>query len=148
MRAKLFAAAALLAVVATACSSDNMPSGSSTQPDATLTATPPSGGSTVVPPPGNPGGGGAGGEQNVITVGNNLAFSPVRLEAKITAATGVTVTWRNTGEEQHAVTFDDNSFNQQLPPGGQVQFTFTQPSVTDYHCAIHPAMKGRINVST
>src|SRR3989344_9556710 len=51
----------------------------------------------------------------------NFAFSPTDTEV----AVGTTVEWSNKDGVEHSVTFDDGSFDELLPPGGIVRYTFT-----------------------
>ena len=63
-------------------------------------------------------------------------------------AVGTTVTWTNEDATGHTATADDGSFDcRPLPNGASLSFTFTTPGQYDYHCAIHPTIKGRITVT-
>ncbi|MFN8473202.1 MAG: plastocyanin/azurin family copper-binding protein [Anaerolineae bacterium] len=60
---------------------------------------------------------------------------------------GDTVTWTNTGAQQHTVTADDGSFDSGLfGNGGTYSHTFTTAGTYAYHCTPHPWMKGTVTV--
>lgn len=70
-------------------------------------------------------------------------FSPQIIKVK----PGTTVTWTNTDPVSHTVTSDSGAFEQgQLSAGGSFSRDFSQAGTFDYHCSIHPSMKGRIIV--
>jgi plastocyanin len=74
----------------------------------------------------------------------NLAFDP----ATVTVATGETVTWSNDDSVPHTVTAEDGSFDSRiLDPGGRFSWTFDQPGTVAYQCALHPDMRGEVEVS-
>ncbi len=53
----------------------------------------------------------------------------------------------NTGSEVHTVTSDRGTFDSKpLPPGAEFSFAFTDAGTFDYHCEIHPTMRGRVVV--
>jgi plastocyanin len=61
---------------------------------------------------------------------------------------GQTVTWTNTGAQQHTVTADDTSLDSGLiDPGNSFSFEFDTPGVYTYHCTPHPWMMASITVS-
>ena len=75
------------------------------------------------------------------------AFSP----SNVTIKSGGTVTWSNTSNEVHDLTWDDvppagvqsvNPFN----PSAQRAFTFGSTGAFDYHCTRHGGMNGRVTV--
>jgi plastocyanin len=96
----------------------------------------------------------AGGQQNQTAVPNNTAapmaasvmitsfsFQP----ATITVAKGATVTWTNQDPVTHTITstdFDSGSVEQ----GKTYSRVFDKAGTYEYHCAIHPSMKGTIIV--
>jgi amicyanin len=86
----------------------------------------------------------AGGSNHIAI--KNFAFSP----ATLTIKTGTTVTWTNQDGAPHQIASDPGApvaFNSEsLANGASYQFTFTQAGTYDYHCTIHPAMKGTIIV--
>ena len=85
---------------------------------------------------------GATGTQTVTI--RDFAFDP----AELTVAAGTTVTWTNAGATGHTATADDGSFDcGRIASGASLSFTFSTPGTFDYHCAIHPFMKGRITVT-
>ena len=76
----------------------------------------------------------------------NMIFTP----SQITIAKGGTVTWTNNDTTTHTVVDDlsnaggPNSGN--IPPGGTYSFTFNKTGSFQYHCTIHPSMRGTIVV--
>ena len=72
----------------------------------------------------------------------NFVFNPQTLKIKI----GTKVTWVNNDSVSHTVTSDsDNILNSPvLSPGQSFSFTFNKLGSVNYHCTIHPAMKGLI----
>lgn len=72
----------------------------------------------------------------------NFAFTPATLNIKV----GTTVTWTNNDPFPHQIKSD--SFNSSsLTTGGTFQFTFSNTGTYNYSCAIHPSMRGQINVT-
>lgn len=83
------------------------------------------------------------GNDNVIIRG--MAFTPTPL----TVSVGSTVTWTNMEESTtHTVTSDTGTElnSGQIKPGQTYSHTFTVAGRYDYHCSIHPYMKGTIIV--
>jgi len=73
-----------------------------------------------------------------------FAFDP----SDLSVAVGTTVTWTNEDATGHTATADAGSFDcRPISGGASMSFTFTTPGTYDYHCAIHPTMKGRITVT-
>ena len=71
----------------------------------------------------------------------NTAFHP----QTITISKGATVTWTNSDSVPHTVTGDDVDIESgNMNKGDTFAFTFTQQGEFNYHCSIHPAMKGRV----
>lgn len=67
----------------------------------------------------------------------------------LTIAAGQTVTWTNTGAQQHTVTADDTSLDSGLiDPGNTFSFEFDNPGIYTYHCTPHPWMKASITVTS
>lgn len=80
----------------------------------------------------------------------DFAFAP----AAITVRAGTTVRWTNRGPSAHTTTSDDGAWDSdtlRAPSGGgyggglggepavwSFEYTFAQPGVYGYHCAIHP----------
>jgi plastocyanin len=84
------------------------------------------------------------GEQTINI--SNYAFNP----ATITISAGTTVTWTNSDSATHKVVSDSNpaAFSSgDITQGGTYLFTFSTPGTYDYHCQIHPSMKGTITVT-
>ena len=66
----------------------------------------------------------------------------------LSVAAGQTVTWTNTGAQQHTVTADDTSLDSGLiDPGNTFSFEFDTPGIYTYHCTPHPWMKSTITVN-
>ena len=74
-----------------------------------------------------------------------FAFQP----ATLTVPPGTTVTWTNQDNAPHTVTSVDGKFDSgSLSKGQKFSFNFTEPGVYDYHCKIHPSMRGQIEVTS
>ena len=77
---------------------------------------------------------------DTIVINGNLVFGNL--------AAGQTVTWTNTGAQQHTVTADDTSLDSGLiDPGNTFSFEFDTPGIYTYHCTPHPWMKSTITVN-
>lgn len=90
------------------------------------------------PPPSSP----------VVSAGSisiqNFSFNPATINIKV----GGSITWTNNDSVPHQIAADDNNFSSNpLSNGETYQYTFTQAGVFNYHCAIHPSMKGQITVT-
>lgn len=71
----------------------------------------------------------------------NFSFNP----ESVTISTGDTVRWTNMDSASHTVT--GTSFGSQtLAPGDSYEFLFTNAGTYEYHCSIHPSMKGTVTV--
>lgn len=71
------------------------------------------------------------------------AFVPQTLTISVNS----TVKWKNLDAIAHTVTSDNLSWDSgNIPAGGTFKFTFTATGTFDYHCTIHPFMKGTIIV--
>jgi plastocyanin len=68
---------------------------------------------------------------------------------KLTTTIGTTLTWTNTGAEDHTVTSDDRTTfdSRNLGPNATFSFTPTAAGTFAYHCAYHPWMNGTITVT-
>ncbi len=75
----------------------------------------------------------------------NFSFSPSTLNIK----TGTKVTWINNDSVPHTVTSDAGNLlnSPTLSPGQSFGFTFTEHGSVNYHCGIHPTMKGGIIIN-
>ena len=74
---------------------------------------------------------------------SNFAFTP----AKTAIAAGDTVTFINADDTIHSIVADDGSFHSDgLDTNDKASFTFSKPGTVDYHCGLHPFMKGEIIV--
>jgi plastocyanin len=63
----------------------------------------------------------------------------------LTAPTGTTVIWRNTGTRRHTATADNGAFDTGIVrPGAQGRYTFNTPGTYTYHCSFHKEMVGTI----
>ncbi|MFA5021947.1 MAG: cupredoxin family copper-binding protein [Patescibacteria group bacterium] len=82
------------------------------------------------------------GELKNVTI-NNLAFEPNKLEIKV----GETVKWTNQDSVSHTVIGGPDWQSNPLNTGESFYYTFTQTGTYNYHCSIHPSMKGTITVS-
>lgn len=67
--------------------------------------------------------------------------------ANMTVAQGTTVRWTNSDSVAHTVTSDTSLFNSpSLSNSDTWTYTFNDLGTFNYHCAIHPMMKGSITV--
>jgi plastocyanin len=75
---------------------------------------------------------------------DNFSFGP----ATITIPVGSTVTWTNNDDVPHVVSSDDNKMfkSKALDTDDRFSFTFTNPGMYSYYCAIHPKMTAKIVV--
>ena len=75
----------------------------------------------------------------------NYAFDPQTLSIK----TGTTSTWVNENPGTiHTVTSETSLFSSgNIQPEGRFSFTFGEPGIYEYYCAIHPWMNGTVVVS-
>lgn len=75
----------------------------------------------------------------------NFSFNPSTLAVK----TGTKVTWVNNDSAPHTITSDSGTLlsSSTLSPGQSFSFTFTNPGTVNYHCNIHPNMKGSVVVT-
>jgi amicyanin len=75
---------------------------------------------------------------------DKFKYQPDKLEIHA----GETVQWENVDIVPHTVTaakhklFDSGS----IPKGASWRFTFTRKGTYDYHCTLHPNMKGKLVV--
>lgn len=67
--------------------------------------------------------------------------------ATFQTSAGTTITWTNTGDAPHTVTFEEGPDSGQIEPGGTFEHAFDTPGIHDYMCTIHPSMRGVVNVS-
>jgi plastocyanin len=70
-------------------------------------------------------------------------FAPTTVEVKA----GDTVTWVNDDEEIHSIVANQGSFTSPgLDAAQRYSTRFEQPGTYEYHCALHPQMKGTVVV--
>lgn len=89
-------------------------------------------------------------EGNVTISMKDLAFDP----ATATVKAGTIVTWENHDNASHQVVADaapvtvyTNSLKTNvMAPGQNWSFTFDEAGAYNYHCTLHPSMKGTIIV--
>jgi len=76
----------------------------------------------------------------------NMMFTP----SQITVAKGGTVTWTNNDSTTHTVVDDLSNVggpaSGDIAPGSTYSFTFDKTGSFQYHCSIHPSMRGTIVV--
>lgn len=72
----------------------------------------------------------------------NFSFNPSSLKVK----TGTKVTWTNNDGVSHTITSDSGTIlnSKTISPGESFSFTFADAGSVNYHCNIHPMMKGVI----
>jgi plastocyanin len=87
---------------------------------------------------------GTSSEEVVVNI-QNFSFVPSLLVVKA----GTKVRWVNSDTAPHTVSSDSGDLlnSQVLASGQSFSFTFTRPGSVSYHCALHPAMKGTVNVT-
>ncbi|HKP53689.1 MAG TPA: cupredoxin domain-containing protein [Chloroflexia bacterium] len=69
------------------------------------------------------------------------------LPANLTVTLGTTVSWFNEGPSVHTSTSDTGLWDSgNINPGFSYGYTFNSPGTYTYHCAIHPALTGTVNV--
>jgi plastocyanin len=74
----------------------------------------------------------------------DLAFNPSQTQA----AVGDVITWTNADSVQHTATLDEGSCSTEiLAADATGSLTFSAPGTYAYHCKIHPAMTGTIEIS-
>lgn len=72
-----------------------------------------------------------------------FAFVP----ASISVKPGTIITWTNEDSASHTVTFTEQSWgSDQLAKGDSYMKKFDTPGSYDYHCSIHPSMRGVVVV--
>jgi plastocyanin len=87
-------------------------------------------------------------ETEPAVVARDLQFDPATLVVPV----GTTVTWTNEDTVGHTVTAGaagepDGTFDEPLgADGASVELDFDEAGTVVYHCTIHPAMVGRIEV--
>lgn len=76
----------------------------------------------------------------------DMMFTP----SQITVTKGGTVTWTNNDNVTHTVEDDLSNVggpaSGEISPGGKYSFTFNKTGSFQYHCRIHPSMRGTIVV--
>ena len=70
----------------------------------------------------------------------NMSFSP----QSVNIDKGTAITWTNNDTVTHTVTGD--GFDRTLKPGETFSYTFNDAGIYNYHCLVHPSMKGVITV--
>ena len=66
----------------------------------------------------------------------------------VTVSVGQTVTWTNGDSAPHTATLDDGSCGtEQLSQGQSGSLTFGTAGTYPFHCAVHPDMKGTVEVT-
>jgi plastocyanin len=88
-------------------------------------------------------------EQKAAVTIKNFSFNP----ATLTVKAGTNVTWTNEDSVTHDLTNDaigdiaeGRLFSLDVEPGKTFSFTFNNTGTYNYHCDIHPSMKGAIVV--
>jgi len=72
----------------------------------------------------------------------DFAFNPEVLTIKV----GTTVIWTNEDSVPHTITSEGNFNSETLGKGKTYEHTFNTIGIYDYHCGIHPSMRGKIIV--
>ncbi len=68
------------------------------------------------------------------------------LPQQVTVLAGKSVMWQNESVRAHTVTADDGSFSGALLGSDTYSHAFDSPGTFLYHCAIHPTMRGEVDV--
>lgn len=81
--------------------------------------------------------------ENTVDI-RNMAFTP----SQITVKKGTTVTWTNNDSTTHTVTADNGNgpSSDNISPGSSYKYTFNDTGSFQYHCTIHPSMRGTVVV--
>ena len=76
---------------------------------------------------------------------SNFSFNP----AVLTIKAGTKVTWVNNDSTSHTVTSDSGNLlnSPTLATGQSFSFVFPTTGTINYHCSIHPSMKGTVIVT-
>jgi plastocyanin len=79
-----------------------------------------------------------------VEITNNMIFTP----SQISVSVGSSVTWTNNDNVSHTVVEDhgDGPNSGEIAPGATYSYTFTKKGSYQYHCSIHPQMRGTIVV--
>lgn len=101
------------------------------------------------PPPAN-----SSGSSSTTVTNQNAAAGTINIRdmmftpSQITVPKGGTVTWTNNDTTTHTVVADlGNGPNSgDIAPGQTYSYTFTKSGSVQYHCSIHPSMRGTIVV--
>jgi plastocyanin len=74
----------------------------------------------------------------------NMLFTP----SQITVQKGAAVTWTNSDTVVHTVVADlgNGPDSGDIAPGSSYSYTFTDTGSYQYHCSLHPSMRGTIVV--
>jgi plastocyanin len=80
-------------------------------------------------------------EKNTVLI-ENYSFKPAELKIKA----GETATWKEMDVMEHTVLGDGGIESPVLKQGDEYKFTFQNKGEFNYHCSIHPNMKGKIIV--
>lgn len=75
---------------------------------------------------------------------NGMQFQPATIRVKA----GEEVTWTNNAPMLHTITSRNNGLlaSERLNQGSTFSYTFEQPGVYSYYCALHPSMIGTVIV--
>ena len=75
----------------------------------------------------------------------DFEFDPATVSAKV----GDVISWTNDGATPHTATVDDHGAcaTAQLAVGQSGAISFTAAGTYPFHCAVHPTMKGTIEIS-
>ncbi len=80
---------------------------------------------------------------NTVVI-QDISFRP----SSLTVEEGTTVTWINRDVVRHTVTSTSGLFDSgRIAYEGRFNYTFNEPGTYDYHCTIHPIMRGTIVVT-
>jgi len=132
------AALVLLPLVVAACA---MATAAPLAPTTGLATPVPPGAVATLPParPPRPASAAGGPEVSIA----NFNFTP----ANLTVPVGTTVVWTNNDDVEHTITTSNSAISSPaVPSDGEFSFTFTEPGIYSYFCAIHPFMTAKVTV--
>ncbi len=100
--------------------------------------------SQPLPPHTSQNGNFSAGQRSAEVTIRNMMFTP----SQVTVVRGTTVTWTNDDSMSHTVTIDQGTGpkSSNIAPGASFAYTFNQSGSYQYHCSIHPSMRGTIVV--
>lgn len=129
-----------LALIVAACSSSGATVAPSAAPSSQAPASAPASGPASASAAPSTGGGTAG---TAVSI-KDFSFEPADLTAKV----GQEITWTNTGNVAHTVSFNTGGVDSgSLSAGATFKHTFDTPGTFTYHCNFHSSMEATITIT-